>query len=48
MITALIMAFLLGYVAIALEHPLKLDKAASALFTAAVPVEKQTARLERK
>lgn len=28
--------FVLGYIAIALEHPLKIDKAASALFTAVV------------
>lgn len=34
MITALIIiVFVLGYIAIALEHPLKLNKAASALIT---------------
>lgn len=33
MVTAIIIIFVLGYVAIALEHPLKLNKAASALIT---------------
>jgi Na+/H+ antiporter NhaD/arsenite permease-like protein len=33
MITAVIIIFILGYLAIALEHPLKLNKAASALIT---------------
>ena len=33
MISAVIIVFVLGYVAIALEHPLKLNKAASALIT---------------
>jgi Na+/H+ antiporter NhaD/arsenite permease-like protein len=34
MITALIIfVFVVGYIAIALEHPLKLNKAASALIT---------------
>lgn len=32
--TLIIIIFVLGYTAIALEHPLKIDKAASALFTA--------------
>ncbi|MCB0635593.1 MAG: sodium:proton antiporter NhaD [Lewinella sp.] len=36
MYVAMSLAFVLGYSAIALEHPLKLDKAASALFTAVV------------
>ena len=31
--TLLIIVFVLGYVAIAFEHPLKLNKAASALIT---------------
>ena len=31
--TLLIIVFVLGYVAIALEHPLKFNKAASALIT---------------
>lgn len=33
MITLVILVFILGYIAIALEHPLKLNKAASALIT---------------
>lgn len=33
MITLLIVVFILGYAAIALEHPLRIDKAASALLT---------------
>ena len=36
MITAICIIFILGYVAIALEHPLKINKAASALVTAAL------------
>ena len=32
MIIAIIVVFILGYMAIALEHPLKVDKTASALF----------------
>lgn len=35
MITTISIIFILGYVAIALEHPLKINKAASALLTAA-------------
>ncbi|MFZ9848484.1 MAG: SLC13 family permease, partial [Flavobacteriales bacterium] len=31
--TLIIVVFVLGYLAIALEHPIKIDKAASALFT---------------
>ena len=33
MVGAVIIVFILGYLAIALEHPLKLNKAASALIT---------------
>ena len=33
MLTLMIVIFLLGYLAIALEHPIKVDKAASALIT---------------
>ena len=33
MATLIIIIFILGYVCIALEHPLKIDKAASALVT---------------
>ena len=36
MITAICIIFILGYIAIALEHPLKINKAASALVTAAL------------
>jgi len=36
MITAICIVFLLGYTAIALEHPLKINKAATALVTAAI------------
>ncbi|MEO7524716.1 MAG: sodium:proton antiporter NhaD [Ferruginibacter sp.] len=36
MTTFIIIVFILGYVAIALEHPLKLNKAASALITGAI------------
>ena len=36
MITAIIIVFILGYVVIALEHPLKIDKAAAALITGIV------------
>lgn len=36
MIIAICIVFILGYVAIALEHPIKINKAASALVTAAV------------
>ena len=32
MLTAIVVVFILGYMAIALEHPLKTDKTASALF----------------
>ena len=32
----MIAVFVLGYLAIALEHPIKIDKAASALFTGMV------------
>lgn len=35
MLTILIVLFLIGYLCIALEHPLKINKAASALITAA-------------
>ena len=31
MITTLLIIFVVGYIAIALEHPLKIDKTASAL-----------------
>ena len=33
MLTLMIVIFVLGYLAIALEHPIKIDKAASALIT---------------
>lgn len=36
MITAICIIFILGYIAIALEHPIKINKAASALVTAAL------------
>ena len=36
MVTALILVFVLGYAAIALEHPIKVNKTASALLTAVV------------
>jgi len=36
MVTAICIIFILGYVAIALEHPIKINKAASALVTAAL------------
>jgi len=36
MYTLIGIAFIIGYVAIALEHNLKIDKAASALFTAVI------------
>ena len=36
MITAICIIFILGYAAIALEHPIKINKAASALVTAAL------------
>lgn len=36
MITAIIATFVVGYLAIAFEHPLKINKTASALFTGAV------------
>ena len=35
-ITLMIIIFILGYLAIALEHPLKIDKAASALIIGAL------------
>ena len=35
-ITLMIIVFVLGYIAIALEHPLKIDKAASALIIGVV------------
>ena len=34
--TLIIIVFILGYCAIALEHPIKIDKAASALITGAL------------
>jgi Na+/H+ antiporter NhaD/arsenite permease-like protein len=36
MVTALILVFVLGYAAIALEHPIKINKTASALLTAVI------------
>ncbi|MEY4912390.1 MAG: hypothetical protein RL025_217 [Bacteroidota bacterium] len=36
MVTALILVFVLGYAAIALEHPIKVNKTASALLTAVI------------
>jgi len=36
MVTALILVFVLGYAAIALEHPIKINKTASALITAVI------------
>ena len=33
MLTLMIVIFVLGYLAIAIEHPIKVDKAASALIT---------------
>jgi Na+/H+ antiporter NhaD/arsenite permease-like protein len=36
MVTALVLVFVLGYAAIALEHPIKINKTASALLTAVI------------
>ena len=36
MFTLMIVVFVLGYMAIALEHPIKIDKAATALITGAL------------